>query len=464
MAREMLHQSDNMLHAPQNAAEETFRQLEKITHSQAFQGSESLISLLKYLVQETIANPEAQSKEHAIATTVFGRNSDFDPRIDSVVRVQAKRLRTKLQDYYETEGKSDTVIIDLPKGHYKATVSYVEPALIKPIDQPLESVIESATEPISSEKPDTVVTNTTSKERIYRTGLIAVTVTLIAVLVILVVSTGRQPTPSTISQTKNGLIWQPFLKDNAQTLVVLSNPPIYRFSNDADPDVLLKDSIGMPPDQMIKLGKELKNKPVMRQNRPPRLILSSEDYTGMGEAIGLFNITNLFQSAGRSVTLKQSRTISAEDLKNHNVVLLGSAWVNDWVEKLPIKEDFTYSVRATIVNNNPLPGEEREYAPVFNQQTGDLIQDYALITVRPGVSDAYRFMALSGILSEGTQAAAEYVTKKEYLDVLNQRLQKLSRTVDDQPKYYQVLLKVDVDNNIPTTVSVLSVHRLEINP
>jgi hypothetical protein len=218
----------------------------------------------------------------------------------------------------------------------------------------------------------------------------------------------------------------------------------------------------IPPDQISKLTRELKSKPVLRQDREPRLILSSEDYTGMGEAIGLFQVTNLLQSACKNVVLKQSRTISAEDLKNHNVILLGSAWVNDWVEKLPIKEAFTYSVHATILNNDPQPGEAREYKPVFNQQTGELVQDYALITVRPGVSDAYRIMTLSGILSEGTQAAAEYVTRKENLESLNERLQTVAPD-GQHPKYYQVLLKVDVDNNIPTTVSILAVHRLEAN-
>ena len=59
-----------------------------------------------------------QLKEYTIATEVFGRRSDYDPRIDSVVRVQAGRLRTKLQEYYTAEGKNDQIVIDLPKGHY----------------------------------------------------------------------------------------------------------------------------------------------------------------------------------------------------------------------------------------------------------------------------------------------------------------------------------------------------------
>jgi hypothetical protein len=146
-------------------------------------------------------------------------------------------------------------------------------------------------------------------------------------------------------------------------------------------------------------------------------------------------------------------------MKSRNVILLGSAWVNDWVEKLPIKEDFSYAVNATIENHNPLPGEDRQYRPRFNEQTDELEEDYALITVKPGVTDDYRLMILSGLLSEGTQGAAEFVSRREYLNALNQLLQKLE---GGPPKYYQVLLKVDVDDGIPTTVSILSIRKLNV--
>src|SRR5919108_5691889 len=98
--------------------EQKLEQLEKVLQSRALQNSESLKAFLRFVVNKTVDNQEALLKEYTIATEVFGRDSDYDPRIDSVVRVQAGRLRTKLQEYYTTEGKGDPVIIDLPKGHY----------------------------------------------------------------------------------------------------------------------------------------------------------------------------------------------------------------------------------------------------------------------------------------------------------------------------------------------------------
>lgn len=81
--------------------------------------------------------------------------------------------------------------------------------------------------------------------------------------------------------------------------------------------------------------------------------------------------------------------------------------------------------------------------------------------MRDFTTDETTLLILAGIKSEGTQAAAEYVTKKEYLNILNQRLQQLAGPAE-LPKYYQVLLKVDVDNGIPTTASILAIHRLDV--
>ena len=78
------------------------------------------------MVEKAIDNQESQLKEYVIATEFFGRKENYNPRIDSTVRVQAGRLRTKLTEYYSTEGKADRVLIDLPKGHYTPVFSYAQ--------------------------------------------------------------------------------------------------------------------------------------------------------------------------------------------------------------------------------------------------------------------------------------------------------------------------------------------------
>src|SRR6266446_6131156 len=96
-------------------------QIEKLLGSHALHGSESLCKLLRYLANHSLDHPGTSPKEYQIATEVFGRQQDFDPHVDSMVRVQAGRLRTKLAEYYASEGTEDQFLVELPKGTYGLT-------------------------------------------------------------------------------------------------------------------------------------------------------------------------------------------------------------------------------------------------------------------------------------------------------------------------------------------------------
>ena len=115
----------HMLNTPNSPTREEIRsQLEKIVCSQAFRGAELLKSFLRYVIDRTLDGSESDVKEYTIATEVFGRKESYDPRIDSVVRVQAARLRSKLREFYLNEGRSELVHVNLPKGHYIPFFSY----------------------------------------------------------------------------------------------------------------------------------------------------------------------------------------------------------------------------------------------------------------------------------------------------------------------------------------------------
>ncbi len=85
-------------------------QIQKLVGSETLKGSDSLCRLLRYLADQSFEHPGGSIKEYQIATEVFGRASDFDPRLDSTVRVQTGRLRSKLAEYYAgpgTRGSTD---------------------------------------------------------------------------------------------------------------------------------------------------------------------------------------------------------------------------------------------------------------------------------------------------------------------------------------------------------------------
>ena len=93
-------------------------ELGKVLQSRTFANTDSLRRFLRFVVEASICGRTAQLKEYVIGSEALGRGPTFDPRTDSVVRVEARNLRLRLERYYADEGKNDVVIIDLPKGSY----------------------------------------------------------------------------------------------------------------------------------------------------------------------------------------------------------------------------------------------------------------------------------------------------------------------------------------------------------
>src|SRR5579862_8287145 len=111
----------NVTRAQVPQREQYLAQIDRLLNSHVLHGSESLCKLLRYLGEHSLDSPGTPLKEYQIATEVFGRPADFDPRLDSTVRVQTGRLRSKLAEYYGGEGAADRLMIEIPKGAYSLT-------------------------------------------------------------------------------------------------------------------------------------------------------------------------------------------------------------------------------------------------------------------------------------------------------------------------------------------------------
>lgn len=105
--------------APARASDEELReQLARLLASKTFQQVDRLKRFARFIVQETLDGRGAELKEYVIGVQVFDRDDAFDPRTDPIVRVQARRLRARLDRYYREEGGGEPVVIELPKGGY----------------------------------------------------------------------------------------------------------------------------------------------------------------------------------------------------------------------------------------------------------------------------------------------------------------------------------------------------------
>ena len=129
-------------------------QLERIVASSVFRLATRSRALLRYVVERSLE--DAPPKEYAIATEVLGRGADYDPSVDAAVRVEAGRLRSRLREYYDTEGKDDPVAVEIPKGGYAAVFTLrAEAPAFETEAPPAEAgeAAEPAPLPVSGNRP-----------------------------------------------------------------------------------------------------------------------------------------------------------------------------------------------------------------------------------------------------------------------------------------------------------------------
>ncbi len=105
---------------------EVRRQLQRIVESDVFRRSARMERFLSLAVERTLTGEPEKLKEYALGRDVFNRDEDYDPRTDSIVRVEAQRLRRKVREYYESYGRDDPVIVEFRSGSYVPLFRYRE--------------------------------------------------------------------------------------------------------------------------------------------------------------------------------------------------------------------------------------------------------------------------------------------------------------------------------------------------
>ncbi|MBX3277346.1 MAG: hypothetical protein KF868_04990 [Acidobacteria bacterium] len=436
--------------------------LDRVLQSRYFVNAPKKQKFLRLVSDYYLRGRVKDLNEYLIGREVFDRDDSYNPSADPIVRVGAHEIRKKLELYYQQEGASDPIRLEIPTGSYEPVFARCAPC-VEPEPETTEPAAAAAQGNGEAQIDEADAAAAPATPLAAPKGNRALKPALVAVVLVAAVMAGYiwqlRAELGSVHEARNaigGPLWAPFFAGEDATLLVLSSPPVLRLSNAGDTDAILQHSFELTPDQARQLAETMQDNFVIRNLPPtPRLVFTPTNYTGLGEAIGAQRLTELFRGAGRTVQLKRSRTLSAEDLRKHHVILLGSVWANEWSGKMLVEEDFVYTGQATIENRRARPGEENEYRSRFDERTGALIEDYAIITVRPNLSTEHRAMILAGLRSAGTEAAAEFVTGKTSLQQIERRLAELGR-----PSFFQALLKVGVEDGIPTTITLVALHEL----
>lgn len=115
-------------------------QIERMSAAPIFAQAGRMVALLRYLVEAELAGKGRELHQSRIAIDVLGRDASFDPALDSIVRTEMGRLRSKLVEFYATEGTGDAVRVVLPKGRYRPSIELRKSHETYPVSAPKQEI------------------------------------------------------------------------------------------------------------------------------------------------------------------------------------------------------------------------------------------------------------------------------------------------------------------------------------
>lgn len=392
--------------------------------------------LLTYLIQHSLDDHPEPLKEFTIGVEALGKPEGYDPRLDSTVRVDISKLRTKLREYYQHEGVTSPLRIEIPKGQYDLVYVRV-PHLIE-------------TSPLSL--PMTPIEEITPRRAWSHWLWGALAIALVAGLSGFGIARYFSPARSDTKPLTPELqaFWQPYLQATTPSLLVYGTPMFVRLDRYFYREPRLNDWKDVEQDEEVsKAAAALGTK----EKRP------SFKFTGVGEAEALFLLTRLMTDHSSPLNVKRSSNLSWEDMKGRHVLLVGSQKYNPQILRLPFQPKYEAD-RGRVTNLNPQSGEETEYRNSFKDTLGEPLETYAIISVCEGIDPNTRVTILACSSNEGTGGAAEYVTRADTMKELFQQM-KLD-PAKPLPKAFQVVIRVKLNEGVPVQLSYVT-HQIVTN-
>lgn len=463
-------------------SDECSRQVQRILQSQTFRNAATLQQLLQFLTVRALGGGDPEPlKEYIIGVEAFGRPQDFDPKTDTIVRVQIHRLRQKLKEYYESDGRTDPVLVDIPKGHYlprfeAMSESQSEVEDVRRRETPTQS--HGVAGRAGETKAGLVAGGKNVGRRWPTLGRLLLAVgALIGVFASgILIGTKRKAFEvhgTSVHDYATGAdpvkaFWASFIGDDP-TPVIAYPDAVFLLDNSND---LFRFRQGASDDRGALVDPHLAHQ--FASN--PKLVNDAgalfyeNGYTGTGElqAVGMFS--SLFGQMGIRPIIKPSRDITPVDLHQHNVILLGSTFQNVAVAQFMTAGDFSFrnpdlrleQWRAEIVNTQPRAPEAATYHTERDSATHVLKADYAIVTFQKGMVSGRHIAILGGLDTTGTEGAAMFFTSRTGVEEVQKALTLTggpSQTVE-MPQF-QALLHVQLEKGYEVLgAALVTVHKI----
>ncbi len=379
-----------------NLAEEPRWQLaQRIAASRSFAKSALLSRFLLYVCEREITGKTTEISEHQIGVQVFGRRPGYNPGEDNIVRNYARQLRHRLDQYFLEEGRAEELRVTIPRGKYVPAYSpnhfQALPLLLLPEQDPDNSGV--------LETPSASVLPVIGPPRLarQRRWLVLSLATLTVLACLFIARTHRVPAYSAASLNP---LWAELLEQSRQTLIVPSDDGIVMIQNLTGHLVPLSEYINR---DYLSLKSPYN---IDSQNMHD---LDTQRYTNVTDLNAVMRFSRLPEADAGRLAVRYARELHMEDLKDANVILLGSSFSNPWAELFEKSLNFELSYQphpnaSLIVNRSPRDGELAVYA---NDAAGPSHRTYAVIGFVPNLNSTGWVLLVEGLTMAGTQAAVD---------------------------------------------------------
>lgn len=411
--------------------------LEKILSSRLFCKSHRLASFLRFICEEQQQGRGHTIQEQRIGIVVFGRPESYHMGEDSIVRSQARFLRLRLQEYFATEGKDEPVVLTVPKGSYIPEFRFREPFAQPAPFALVSSAVAPADELIPVEGP--------RQRRPLRVVLAGLAV---------------------VALFAAGFIgWRLTQPDG---IARITRPELHFWASIFDPK---RSTLIVPADSSLVLMEELAGTGISlpdyttrryRSFRPPSEMehlwsaLVQSQYTSVADLRIVSDLERLPQVDPTKTQIRFARDLSVSEIKQNNVVLIGSARANPWVELFDgsgrFRVGYDAQAKANVVENrDPGPGEKPLYVEVGD--AGEHLA-YGVIRYLPSLDGQSSSLLVGGTSKAGTEAAAEFLLGPDFPKLLNTLAQ------GGPVPHFELLLSASNLNGNSYQSTVVCYHRL----
>ena len=397
-------------------------QIDRILNSKTLRSAEGLRRLLKFLADKSLRGEDADLKEYSIGIDAFGKPTTYDPKDDSIVRTQAGRLRQKLAEYYQIEGKNDPIIVTLPKGKFS-------------LEWQTRGKVSG-----SGRRPWLLTACL-----ILVTCLIAMTVWAVyATVALWVVQKPAEPRSQRTPEI--AAFWSPLFDVEHPLLISIS---AVLFVQLPDGGYFRDPNLNRPEDESRSPSLAAVQQ-VLHAPRP----LPTFSFGALGAAHASFLLGRLLESQNVPASLVNSDELSWRQVTENNLILLGSSRYFKQLTSLPVKTELYLEPDLGIQNINPGPHEPAIFRDEGSKQTGVA---YVLVSHTPGPLGTTNILSISGRQSAGIHGAV-----KSLIDPASARelVAKLRRPSGEFPRFYQMVLRVRYHDVVPLETSYVLHHEL----